>query len=292
MFIADDEWWPIYYIMSIVFIGYFPSFCQTLWSNAQYCMIRIISPLNYFVPYSYLIIFYLACWYCFCRPIIHTRMPVVYFSACVYKYVICMRPCVYLCTNVRVYACYYLFSPKTRELHFYLLTLVFDIEYHLYESQKYVFFSFISIFLYIVYLYFIKNDEIKLWNWSPVNFPHKSQWRGALIFSLICAWINGWVNNREAGDLRRHHLYYDVTLVIKVSMITVVIGLANGVAFGRWNNQLWAIMKRHFSDHKTQRYSKTSPIILATLTTRLIHYAWTFGCFVQSKTPYHQLFMI
>ena len=22
--------------------------------------------------------------------------------------------------------------------------------------------------------------------------------------SLICAWINGWVNNREAGDLRRH----------------------------------------------------------------------------------------
>ena len=26
---------------------------------------------------------------------------------------------------------------------------------------------------------------------SPVNSPHKGQWRGALIFSLICAWING-----------------------------------------------------------------------------------------------------
>ena len=38
---------------------------------------------------------------------------------------------------------------------------------------------------------------------SPVNFPHKGQWRGALMFSLICAWINRWVNNREAGDLRR-----------------------------------------------------------------------------------------
>ena len=37
---------------------------------------------------------------------------------------------------------------------------------------------------------------------SPVNSPHKDQWRGALMFSLICAWINGWVNNREAGDLR------------------------------------------------------------------------------------------
>ena len=39
---------------------------------------------------------------------------------------------------------------------------------------------------------------------SPVNSPHKGQWRGALMFSLICAWINGWVNNREAGDWRRH----------------------------------------------------------------------------------------
>ena len=33
-----------------------------------------------------------------------------------------------------------------------------------------------------------------------VNSPHKGQWRGALVFSLICFWINAWVNNREAGD--------------------------------------------------------------------------------------------
>ena len=38
----------------------------------------------------------------------------------------------------------------------------------------------------------------------PVNSPHKGQWRGVLMFSLICVWINGWVNNREAGDLRCH----------------------------------------------------------------------------------------
>ena len=38
----------------------------------------------------------------------------------------------------------------------------------------------------------------------PVNSPHKGQWRGALMFSLICARIKDWVNNREAGDLRRH----------------------------------------------------------------------------------------
>ena len=30
--------------------------------------------------------------------------------------------------------------------------------------------------------------------------PTKGQWRGALTLSLICAWTNGWVNNRDAGD--------------------------------------------------------------------------------------------
>ena len=48
---------------------------------------------------------------------------------------------------------------------------------------------------------------------SPVNSPHKGQWRGALMFSLICVWINGWVNNREVGDLRRYHAHYDVTVM-------------------------------------------------------------------------------
>ena len=48
---------------------------------------------------------------------------------------------------------------------------------------------------------------------SPVNSPHKGQWRGALMFSLICVWINGWVNNREAGDLRRYRAHYFVTVM-------------------------------------------------------------------------------
>ena len=47
----------------------------------------------------------------------------------------------------------------------------------------------------------------------PVNSPHKGQWRGALMFSLICARINGWVNNREAGDLRRYRAHYDVIVM-------------------------------------------------------------------------------
>ena len=53
----------------------------------------------------------------------------------------------------------------------------------------------------------------------PVTSPCKGQWRGALVFSLICAWINDWVNSREAGDSRRHQAQYDVTVMWQKSGI-------------------------------------------------------------------------
>ena len=53
----------------------------------------------------------------------------------------------------------------------------------------------------------------------PVNSPHKGQWRGALVFSLICAWINDWVNNRQAGDFRRHRGHYYVIVMIFVCIV-------------------------------------------------------------------------
>ena len=49
---------------------------------------------------------------------------------------------------------------------------------------------------------------------SPVNSLHKGQWRGAFVFSLICTWMNLWVDNREAGDLRRYHAHYDVIVML------------------------------------------------------------------------------
>ena len=49
---------------------------------------------------------------------------------------------------------------------------------------------------------------------SPMTSPHKGQSRGALMCSLICAWINGWGNNGETGDSRRHRAHYDVTVMI------------------------------------------------------------------------------
>ena len=70
------------------------------------------------------------------------------------------------------------------------------------------------------------HDDVIKWkyfprNWpfvhrSPVNSPHKGQWRGALMFSLICVWINDWVNNREAGDLRRYRAHYNVIVMLLV----------------------------------------------------------------------------
>ena len=76
------------------------------------------------------------------------------------------------------------------------------------------------------------HDDVIKWkhfprNWpfvrgihrSPVNSPHKGQWRGALMFPLICVWINGWENNREAGDLRHCRTHYDVTVMWKEGLI-------------------------------------------------------------------------
>ena len=89
----------------------------------------------------------------------------------------------------------------------------------------------VSLWLYL-WIYLIRHDHDDVIKWkhfprywpfvwgihrSPVNSPHKGQWRGALIFSLIWAWINGWVNTRDAGDLRGHRTHYDAIVMIAIS---------------------------------------------------------------------------
>ena len=57
---------------------------------------------------------------------------------------------------------------------------------------------------------------------SPVNAQHKSQWHRALMFSLIWTWINRWVNNCEAGDLRRHRVHCDVIVMYVLFLMTLI----------------------------------------------------------------------
>ena len=46
------------------------------------------------------------------------------------------------------------------------------------------------------------------------EFPSQRPVTQSVMFSLICTWINGWVNNRDAGDFRRHRTHYDVTVML------------------------------------------------------------------------------
>ena len=46
----------------------------------------------------------------------------------------------------------------------------------------------------------------------PVNSPHTGQW--CWCFFYMCTWINAWVNNGGVGDLRRHRVHYDVTVML------------------------------------------------------------------------------
>ena len=72
---------------------------------------------------------------------------------------------------------------------------------------------------------------------SPVTgeFPAQSlgTWRGALMFSLIGVWMNGWVNNREAGDLRRYRAHYDVIVrwITRFACVLFLSGLINEYRF-------------------------------------------------------------
>ena len=47
----------------------------------------------------------------------------------------------------------------------------------------------------------------------PVNSPHTQSDAELWCFLWSAPWINGWVNNRETCDLRRHPAHYDVIVI-------------------------------------------------------------------------------
>ena len=80
----------------------------------------------------------------------------------------------------------------------------------------------------------------------PVNSPHKGQWRGSLMFSLIYAWINDWVNNRWAGNLRRHRGHCDVIVMSLYCMGVLDAGLGSNPIPAKW---------RQFVSHRSETFS-------------------------------------
>ena len=71
----------------------------------------------------------------------------------------------------------------------------------------------------------VNHDDVIKWKHFPRYWPfvrgiHRSRWiprtkaSDAELWCLLwSAWINDWVNNREAGDLRRHRARYDVIVM-------------------------------------------------------------------------------
>ena len=71
------------------------------------------------------------------------------------------------------------------------------------------------------------HDDVIKWKHFPRYWPfvrgiHWSQWIPRTKFSDAelwyflwpVLWINGWVNNHEAGDLRHHRAHYDVIVIL------------------------------------------------------------------------------
>ena len=99
------------------------------------------------------------------------------------------------------------------------------------------------------------HDDFIKWKHFPRYWPFVlgHRWipptkggRGALMFSLISAWINGRVNNRKACDLRRHRAHHDVIVMkhtLKCGALVYFAGLNKLLNMQScwWSEVPWAI---------------------------------------------------
>ena len=130
-----------------------------------------------------------------------------------------------------------------------------------------------------------KHDDVIKWRYfprywpfvrgihrSPVNSPHKGQWRGALMFSLICVWINGWVNNGKAGELRRHRPHHEV-----IVMDLFVIYVHDGTISVACIHTVWLVLLNRGPTlisgmQRTSADSSDNLFLVPAITTRPIEY--------------------
>ena len=109
------------------------------------------------------------------------------------------------------------------------------------------------------------HDDVIKWKHFPLNWqfvrgihrwqvisPHKGQWRGALMFSLICDGTNGRVSNGNAGDLRRHRTHYDVTVMICVLRVRYANRADSRLASCQWETSLQNIAISHHLDRNLE----------------------------------------
>ena len=89
---------------------------------------------------------------------------------------------------------------------------------------------------------------------SPVTCEFPAQRPVTRSFDVFfCAWINGWVKNREAGDLRCHRAHYDVTVMWLINLPILHINMYNKnlisrvVIWAHWTfiprNDSWSLLK-------------------------------------------------
>ena len=85
------------------------------------------------------------------------------------------------------------------------------------------------------------------------------------MFSLICVWINGWVNNREAGDLRRYRRHDDVIVMYMQLNLFITRSRFSQILTGdtslvaHWGVVLWECILRVFILSRSM-YRQTSKI--------------------------------
>ena len=99
---------------------------------------------------------------------------------------------------------------------------------------------------------------------SPVERPVT---RG-LVFSLICAWTNGWANSRNGGDLRHHCAHYDVTVIISGNPMLQLIALVleGHLLYQSHKRELsWCQLCPHWWHRRLSLWQPTVPLVTATL---------------------------
>ena len=119
---------------------------------------------------------------------------------------------------------------------------------HMVDKRVFVcpFLIFVSFLISLHHLGAFFHDDVIKWKHFPrywpfvqeihrslVNFPHKGQWRGDFMFSLT--WINAWINNREASDLRRNRAHYNVIVMCQHALNWIPAYISNHMPSKVWD---------------------------------------------------------